>query len=61
MSVALWLLGLGVLLLPPRSAWPTGRRSRRRPGEDPALPAVLDLVAVALRAGAAPGAALVAA
>lgn len=61
MSVALWLLAAGVLLLPPRSAWPAGGLRRRAVADDRALPAVLDLVAVALRAGAAPGSALVAA
>jgi pilus assembly protein TadC len=59
-SVALWLLGLALL------AWPThpppgGWWRRRSVVDDRTLPGVLDLLAVGLRAGAAPGPALVAA
>lgn len=61
MSVGLWLLAAGLLLLPPRAAWPTGGPRRRRAVDDRSLPGVLDLVAVALRAGAAPGPAVIAA
>ena len=62
MSVGLWLLGLGLLLWPglARGRSGGGRRGRARVDES-ALPAVLDLVAVSLRAGAAPGPAVVAA
>ena len=62
LSVGLWLLAAGLLLLP-RSRGQRGRTRTRgaTAANRRALPAVLDLVAVALRSGAAPGPALVAA